>query len=133
MKPILLTVLMSIALVIASCGPKPKARLVVGKWEFEKAEHKNIDGKDEKSMNENSKGVIATFNENGTFYSIQPEDGTSDTLETGTYELTEKDKFLVTHTKERQKEERVEVIELTDKIFKIQTSDSEILTLKRIQ
>jgi uncharacterized protein (TIGR03066 family) len=124
----------SAGILIFSCNTKPKDKLIVGKWKFEKGENKDKTEKDINDMNKRSEGVIATFYDDGTFISIKQKADYTDTLAKGTYELAGEGKFLVTHEKDKSKNDSIKVIELTDKIFKVQTpEEKDIIILKRIQ
>jgi uncharacterized protein (TIGR03066 family) len=128
------TIFVSAAICFFSCDTKSKHKLIVGKWAFEKGENKNKTDKDINDRNERSEGVIATFYDDGTFISIRQKDDYTDTLSKGIYELAGEGKFLVTHEKDKSKNDSVEVIELTDKILKVHSpEEKDTIILKRIQ
>jgi hypothetical protein len=132
-KIIPFTILIPAAIFLFSCNNKSKDKLIVGKWAFEKMESRSRTAEDINTMSKNTAGLVATFNENGTFNSIKPKDGYNDTLAAGTYELADKGKFIVTHEHGQTHPDSVEIIELTAKILKVQTSGRDTLVLKKIQ
>ncbi len=85
-------------------------------------------------MNRRSEGVIATFNNDGTFNSIKIKEDRTDTLAKGTYELAEEGKFIISHETGKNKSDKVEIIEITDKFLKLKSpKENDIVILKRIQ
>jgi hypothetical protein len=130
------TILIFIALTITffSCSTKSKNDLIIGKWTFDKIEKvgkTSMENADE--MKKNSEGLIATFNDNGTFISIKTQGEYKDTLGNGSYEITKDGKFIVTHDTGTRNTDTVEIIELNAKILKVQTSNKDVLVLKKIQ
>ena len=134
MKKIVSFTIFIIALYSFSCNDKSKPRLIVGKWAFDKIENvgkTSTESADE--MKKNSEGIIATFNDNGTFISIKTKAEYRDTLGNGSYEVTSDGKFIVTHDTGTRNIDTVEIIELNAEILKVQTSNKDVLILKKIQ
>jgi hypothetical protein len=128
------TIFICATIFIFSCGTKSRSNLITGKWAFDKIEKMSTsDSVNANEMNKNSEGIIATFRDNGTFISIRTKDGYSDTLGNGSYEVTSDEKFIVTHDNKTSNTDSVEIIELSSKILKVQTSKKDILILKKIQ
>ena len=131
---ILFTNLIGATIFLYSCGTKSKTNLITGKWAFDKIEKmSNPDSANADEMNKNSEGIIATFRDNGSFISIKTKNGYNDTLGNGSYELTSDEKFIVTHDNRTNNTDSVEIIELSSKILKVQTSKKDILILKKVQ
>jgi hypothetical protein len=134
MKKIVSFTIFIIALYSFSCNNKSKARLIVGKWAFDKIDNAgkpNTESADE--MKKNSEGIIATFNDNGTLISIKTKGEDRDTLGNGSYEVTSDGKFIITHDTGTTNIDTVEIIELNAEILKVQTSNKDVLILKKIQ
>jgi hypothetical protein len=128
------TIVISTSIFIFSCGTKSKTNLITGKWAFDKIEKMgNLDSASADEMRKNSEGIIATFRDNGSFISIRTKNGYSDTLGNGGYEMTSDEKFIVTHDNRTNNTDSVEIIELSSKILKVQTSKKDILILKKVQ
>ena len=128
------TIVISATIFIFSCGTKSKTNLITGKWAFDKIEKMdNLDSVSANDMRKNSEGIVATFNDNGTFISIRTKNGYSDTLGNGSYEMTSDEKFIVTHDNRTNNTDSVEIIELSSKILKVKTSKKDILILKKVQ
>ena len=121
------------AIFLFSCNNKSKDNIIVGKWGFEKIESRGRTAEDINDMNKSFAGLVATFNDNGTYNSIKPKDGYNDTLGVGTYEVTNKGKFIMTHERGQEHPDSAEIIELTSKILKVQTPGKDTLVLKKIQ
>ena len=84
-------------------------------------------------MDKTAAGIVAAFEDNGSFISIKTKDGYNDTLGNGNYEITSDDKFLVTHDIRTNNTDSVEIIELSSKILKVKTSKKDVLILKKVQ
>ena len=105
-----------------------------GKWKYEKFEKfaEGTSPEDASAREEVNKGLIVIFNEGGVYYSLKENGSSTDTVETGRYEIIDNGKQLVTTGSASAIGDTVRIVELTGNTMKVETPNKDILLIKKV-
>lgn len=107
---------------------------LLGKWKYEKIEKftEGTSSEDASARNELSKGLIVIFNEDGVYYSLKETGASTDTVETGRYEIINNGQQLVTTGSASAIGDTVRIVELSGNTLKVETPAKEIVLIKKV-
>jgi len=107
---------------------------LTGKWKYEKIEKfaEGTSSEDAFAREEVNKGLIVIFNEGGVYYSLKETGSSTDTVETGRYEIIDNGKQLVTTGSASAIGDTVRIVELTGNTLKVETPNKDILLIKKL-
>ena len=119
-------------ILLLSCGTQSKKISIVGTWEYERVEKATkTTATEADKMDRDNKGHTVQFDADGKYVSLR---APTDTTETGSYEVINDGKFVVTHRNgSTSGGDTVKIAELTSDRIKVQTPNDDIYILKRVQ
>lgn len=107
---------------------------LLGKWKYEKFEKfaEGTSPEDASAREKQNEGLIVIFNEDGVYYSLKETGASTDTVETGRYEIINNGQQLVTTGSASAIGDTVRIIELTGNTLKLETPTKDILLIKKV-
>jgi hypothetical protein len=115
-----------------ACKAKTPKENIIGDWSYVKTEKTGSpQSEDEKDMDRKNQGLVATFRKNGSFVSVRPGEGKTDTTGIGDYKVSDDGKLLITMEVGARHPDTLPIIQLDSKMLKINIEDSEMLIFKR--
>jgi len=127
-----LVITSSTVLLVLSCTSHAKQPSITGKWIYDRLEKAPKTTPEEaEKINKDNKGHTIEFDANGKYISLHTP---TDTTETGTYEVINEGKMVVTHTNgSTSRGDTVQIAELTDDLIKVLTPNADIFIMKRVR